>query len=525
MNSPSRSTAGAAQSDAVDAVGFTSRIDGAAATAGHTIEWGADARLVLEDATQPSHARAGRRGWLMRRMLLAADLVALLAAFAIDEAIFGRRGRIGVGTQWAIFLATLPGWIVAAKVYGLYDRDERRPDHSTADEIPSIIHMVTVIVWLFFALSWISGLTNPNQGKLAAFWALTIFGIAACRVVSRYAVRRRPGYAQRALIVGAGDVGQLLAWKLLKHPEYGIDLVGFVDTTPKERRDDLGDLAIVGSLDRARDVVHDLGVERVIVAFSEESHEEMLEVIRSFKDANVHIDVVPRLFEVIGPGMNINSIEGVSVVSLPPFRLSRSSRLLKRTLDLAVAFAALVVLAPVLALVAVAIKLDSEGSVLFRQRRMGSGDRMFFIYKFRTMVREADAQKAALLSLNKHAKGDSRMFKIPGDPRITRVGRLLRRYSIDELPQLVNVLKGEMSLVGPRPLVLDEDSFVEAWARQRLALRPGMTGVWQILGRTDIPFSEMVKLDYVYVMNWTLAGDLKILARTFPAILRAQDAY
>jgi len=156
---------------------------------------------------------------------------------------------------------------------------------------------------------------------------------------------------------------------------------------------------------------------------------------------------------------------------------------------------------------------------------MGLGNRVFQIYKFRTMVHDADSRKASLLELNKHAKVDPRMFKIPGDPRVTRVGAVLRRYSLDELPQVLNVFKGEMSLVGPRPLVLNEDEFVEAWARQRLALRPGITGLWQVIGRTDIPFSEMVALDYLYVTNWTLAGDLKILARTIPAILRTQDAY
>jgi lipopolysaccharide/colanic/teichoic acid biosynthesis glycosyltransferase len=156
---------------------------------------------------------------------------------------------------------------------------------------------------------------------------------------------------------------------------------------------------------------------------------------------------------------------------------------------------------------------------------MGSGDRPFRIYKFRTMVERAELQKSALNHLNKHINGDARMFKVPADPRVTRVGRFLRRFSLDELPQLVNVLKGEMSLVGPRPLVLDEDEFVSAWARRRLSLRPGMTGMWQVLGRTDIPFEEMVKLDYLYVTNWTLAGDLKILARTFPAVVREQDAY
>jgi len=156
---------------------------------------------------------------------------------------------------------------------------------------------------------------------------------------------------------------------------------------------------------------------------------------------------------------------------------------------------------------------------------MGANDRTFSMLKFRTMIDGADLQKATLNHLNKHANGDSRMFKIPGDPRVTKVGRALRRFSLDELPQLFNVIRGEMSLVGPRPLVLNEDEFVASWGRRRLSLRPGMTGVWQILGRTDIPFDEMVKLDYLYVTNWTLSGDLKILARTIPAIVRPQDAY
>jgi exopolysaccharide biosynthesis polyprenyl glycosylphosphotransferase len=469
-----------------------------------------------------------RRGWLVRRVLLASDIVALLGTFLIIELIFQGSGavdRIGIRWEAPIFVATLPLWVVAAKVYGLYDRDEQNAEHSTADEFPSIFHLVTVAVWLFFALSWISGLTDPSQKKLAAFWGVAILSMTACRVVGRSIARSRPSYVQNALIVGAGEVGQSIARKLLNHPEYAINIVGFVDSAPRTRREDLGDVPLLGPLDSVGEVVRALEVERVIIAFTNESHEEMLEVARSLKNLDVQVDIVPRLFEIIGPRMHINSIEGVSIVSMPPLRLSRSSRLLKRGFDLTIATAAIIVLSPFLVAIALMIKLDSTGPLLFTQMRMGARDRKFRIYKFRTMVHGADSQKSALLTLNKHASGDARMFKVPGDPRVTRVGRFLRRYSLDELPQLFNVVKGEMSLVGPRPLVLDEDEFVQAWARQRLALRPGMTGYWQILGRTDIPFSEMVKLDYLYVTNWTLGGDLKVVARTIPAILRSQDAY
>jgi lipopolysaccharide/colanic/teichoic acid biosynthesis glycosyltransferase len=186
--------------------------------------------------------------------------------------------------------------------------------------------------------------------------------------------------------------------------------------------------------------------------------------------------------------------------------------------------AGLVLLAPVLSAIAALIKLDSSGPVFFRQVRMGSGGKQFRILKFRTMVVDAETRKAEVRHLNKHAQpgSDGRMFKIPGDPRITRLGRFLRRYSLDELPQLVNVLKGEMSLVGPRPLIVDEDRHVSEWARKRLDLRPGMTGLWQVLGRSDIPFDEMVKLDYLYVTTWSLWHDFRLLFRTVPLVLQAR---
>jgi exopolysaccharide biosynthesis polyprenyl glycosylphosphotransferase len=462
-------------------------------------------------------------------MLLTADLAGLLGAFTVTEFLF--RGQSGLINQLnatvesVVFIATLPAWVVGAKLYGLYDRDSQNADHTTVDEFPSIFHFVTVAVWLFFAGSWITGLTDPSQPKLATFWLLAIGGIAGFRVAARAVARRRPSYIQNAIIVGAGDVGQSLARKLQNHAEYGINLVGFIDSSPKERREDLGDLTLLGPLESVPGLVREHDVERVMIAFSNESHSDILDVVRSLKDLEVQIDIVPRLFEIVGPRLNINSVEGLAIVSIPPLRLSRSSRLMKRGLDLTLATTGLILCAPFMALVALLIKLDSSGPVLFTQVRMGANDRSFRMFKFRTMVNGADQHKTALSHLNKHANGDPRMFKIPGDPRVTKVGRALRRFSIDELPQLFNVVKGEMSLVGPRPLVLNEDEFVASWARRRLSLRPGMTGTWQILGRTDIPFDEMVKLDYLYVTNWTLAGDLKILARTIPAIVRPQDAY
>ena len=262
-------------------------------------------------------------------------------------------------------------------------------------------------------------------------------------------------------------------------------------------------------------------------AFSSQPDASTLELIRSLRDYDIQIDVVPRLFEVFGANAGIHTVEGLPLVGLPSLRLSRSALLLKRSLDLVLSGVALVLLAPFLVAIALAIKLDSPGPALFRQTRMGSGGQTFRILKFRTMTVDAEARRTEVAHLSKHARpgGDPRMFKVPDDPRVTRVGRFLRHFSLDELPQLVNVLRGEMSLVGPRPLILDEDRHVARWGRHRLRLKPGITGLWQVLGRDDIPFQEMVKLDYLYVAEWSLLNDIKLVLRTLPALFRPRDAY
>jgi lipopolysaccharide/colanic/teichoic acid biosynthesis glycosyltransferase len=203
-------------------------------------------------------------------------------------------------------------------------------------------------------------------------------------------------------------------------------------------------------------------------------------------------------------------------------RLSRSSRLIKRMMDLLLAVPAVIVLAPVFVVVGIAIKLDSRGPVFFRQARMGARDRVFQIWKFRTMSADADERKHEFAHLNKHLRngGDPRMFKIDADPRVTRLGSVLRKYAIDELPQLFNVISGDMSLVGPRPLILEEDCHVAHWGRRRLDLKPGITGVWQVAGRTEIPFEEMVRMDYLYATGWSLWTDIRLVARTVPTVVR-----
>ena len=468
-----------------------------------------------------------RRGWLVRRALLLGDVGGLAVAFLTAEILYPGNvtasDRVDPWVEFLLFLLTLPGWIVVAKLYRLYDWDEERTDHSTADEVVGVFHLVTVGTWLLFAFAWLTELADPSLPKLITFWALAVTLVSCARALARAFCRRRLTYVQNTVIVGAGEVGQMLARKYRNHPEYGINLVGFLDAAPKRRREDLGDLCLLGSPERLPELIPLLDIDRVVIAFSNVPEQVTVDLVRSLKDLDVQIDVAPRLFEIVSGGGSLSTVEGFPLMSLPPLRLSRSSLLLKRAMDLSVAALALALLAPVFVVIATLIKHESAGPVFFRQMRMGFRGRSFTMYKFRTMTFDAEEHKQELAHLSRHADGDPRMFKISGDPRTTRVGRFLRRYSLDELPQLLNVAKGEMSLVGPRPLILDEDSYVKEWARKRLDLKPGITGLWQVLGRSAIPFGEMVRLDYLYVTGWSLFADVKIILRTMPAVLRSGD--
>jgi exopolysaccharide biosynthesis polyprenyl glycosylphosphotransferase len=471
-----------------------------------------------------------RRGWLVRRMLVAADLIGLTIAFFFAEFVVGpnrANDQIGRVYEYLAFFGSLPLWVLVAKLHGLYERDEERTDHSTVDELVGVFHVVTIGAWLVFAVSWLTGVAQPDLPKIFAFWASSILVVASARSAARAFCRRRIDYLQNTVIVGAGDVGQLIARKLLHHPEYGINLVGFVDDRPRERHEELENVTILGAPGDLKELVELFDVERVIVAFSNEKHERTLALLRSLTDLEIQIDVVPRLFEIVGANVGLHTVEGVPLVGMPPLKLSRSARSLKRLVDLTLSSLGLLLAAPLFAAAALAIKLDTRGPIFFRQERVGAGSSIFRIFKFRTMVDDADERKEEVAHLNMHARpgGDSRMFKIPDDPRITRVGAILRRFCLDELPQLINVARGEMSLVGPRPLIADEDRWVVEWARKRLDLKPGMTGLWQVLGASDIPFDEMTRLDYLYVTNWSLSRDLGLILKTVPTIVRQRRAY
>ena len=475
-----------------------------------------------------------RRRWLIRRMLMMADIVALCAAFAVAEFAFPRAvgDHITRVYEFGLFALSLPVWVLVANLYRLYDKDAEYTHHTTTDEVANVLHLVTVGTWFFFVTLWWSGIAHPEIPKLVTFWGLSVVLVATCRFAARAISRRSLLYLQNTVILGSGATGCLVARKLLQHPEYGINLVGFVNANggeprPNGREPDLAHITELGGLDSLPTLVQLFDIERVIVASPAVRQEKVLDLIRQLTDLDVQIDVVPRFFEAFSTSARIHAVEGIPLVGVPPLRLSHLSRITKRIMDIVGSVCGLVLVAPLMTLIAVAIKLETPGPIFFRQIRRGTGESVFTILKFRTMIADAEALKASVTHLNMHAAngGDPRMFKIPEDPRTTSVGKILRRYSLDELPQLINVLKGEMSLVGPRPLILDEDKYVDKWARRRVDLKPGITGLWQVLGRNIIPFEEMTRLDYLYVTNWSLKNDVRLLLRTIPALFHSRHAY
>ena len=385
-----------------------------------------------------------------------------------------------------------------------YDRDELVLNKSTLDEAPRLFQLATLYTLLVFVFEHqlIAGMLGPGQA--AVLW-IALFGFTvALRWLARLLVSRAIS-PERYLFVGSDEASRRLSEKLEGGTQRAV-LVARMGLSPTSDPSE-----IESERRELHNLVEQFDVHRVIVEPSQESPQQVLAFVREAKVTGVPLSLLPRVLDVIGSSIEIDHLDGITLLGVRRFEMSRSSKVIKRAFDLCGAGLFLVCLSPLLALIALLVKLDTRGPVLFRQRRVGRDGVSFQMWKFRSMVCGADEQKAQLRARNEAAAG---LFKIADDPRVTPVGRLVRRFSLDELPQLVNVLRGEMSLVGPRPLVADEDEQILGMDRRRLQLTPGMTGPWQILGSSRVPIAEMVKLDYLYVTGWSLWGDVKILLRT-----------
>ncbi len=455
------------------------------------------------------------RDLVLRRGLASIDVLAALIALVAATGFIDR----GRAHPQLSDLVAVPFILAGAKIIGLYDRDANVVRKSTIDETPSILYLsvlYALAVW-FGEVFLLNGYLERPQVLglvLGTFGLMSLGRVFVRRLVLSFTT------AERCVVIGDTEDAARIAAKFDASASVNAAVVGRV---PLYVHDDpgatSGPLPVLGDYARLGSIVAEHDIERAIIASHSDGQEQTLDAIRLVKGLGVKVSVVPRLLEVVGSSSTFDEVDGIWLLGVRQFGLCRSSQLLKRAMDIAIAGVAIVALGPLFVMLMLAVKLDSPGPVFFRQPRVGRRGERFWMLKFRSMVADAEARKAELRALNQAEGG---LFKIEEDPRITRVGRVLRRTSLDELPQLLNVLRGDMSLVGPRPLVPDEDLLITGWQRGRLAVKPGMTGLWQIFGSSRIPMHEMVKIDYIYGGNWSLWLDLRILLRTVPYMLSAR---
>jgi exopolysaccharide biosynthesis polyprenyl glycosylphosphotransferase len=486
---------------------------------------------------RPTVLGSARYGYTFRRALLLADVLGLTAAVAGTDAILELAGRGGLSTaSMVLFFGLVPMWIGLAHSIDLYHLPERRVDHTFADEFGPVFLISTVWLWLCLIISAavLQGTTELLGPTI--LWAVAIIAVLVARATTRRVARNRAWYRRPVLLIGDREGTDRVLTRVLRHPEWGLDVIFRLRVE--------GDEAELESLDGDRvwhseradssegndfarsiaSVAGQLDLDRVILTGASASLSERTRLARLLTEGGHCVDYVYGEPETLYAAAVLHHLEGLPVLSVQPTRLSRGSAAMKRGLDVAGSAAALVFLSPLLAIAAVGIKLGSPGPVLFRQPRIGRDGDRFNLVKFRTMIDGADTMRADVRKQSMHSNGGG-LLKVKEDPRITRFGLTLRRWSIDEVPQLWNVLRGEMSLVGPRPLPLDEAPLVKGHFEMRERVRPGMTGTWQTHGRSDIPFDDMVKLDYTYVAGWSLREDLRLLLRTVAVVARGRGTY
>jgi exopolysaccharide biosynthesis polyprenyl glycosylphosphotransferase len=450
----------------------------------------------------PSRAPIVVRERTYRRTLAYADAIAAYLALYVAVVLLGD-DRLKLASVLA-----MPIVVAASKLMGLYDRDEVLLNKTTLDECPALFQLASLyalVTWLLEGVM-IDGYLGNRQ--VLGLWVLLCAFALVARALAR-TIARWKTLPERCLLVGPAAESAAVTRRMQQGGSMKATIVGRPSLHAQDHAQTMDELE--------RTILRD-DVHRVILAPGESDTDDMLDIVSLVKGLGVRVSLLPRLFEVVGSSVEFDTLNGITVLGVRRFGLGRSSLAIKRATDVVGAGIGLLAISPLMLAIAIAIRCESRGPIFFRQVRVGRDDKRFTMLKFRTMVDGADGMKRQLAGRNE-ADG---LFKIATDPRITRMGLLLRPTSLDELPQLINVLRGEMSLVGPRPLVVDEDCKVEGRHRHRLQLTPGMTGPWQILGSARIPLDEMVKIDYLYVANWSFWGDVKLLARTVLYMLRAR---
>ena len=485
----------------------------------HALEhpWRADLPDVLLGPTERPRVR--------RRVLgsqLIADVIGLsmailvgpvvIAAFSAHEA--DRHEHIWQGIL--VGLAAVPLFIGVFALHGLYRGVSQRISMSVFPDLRNIAHALAIagfafVIILYFAREG-GQLPSMSVAKVVSLCLAAAVLVPLARALAfgpfaSPAVRTVP-----IIVVGTGKLAATVASHL--RAQSGVNFVGFVDDHPLESHD------VIGKLRELPALCQEHGVTRVVVCFSRTHPEHTTEMLRGLS-GKVGVSIIPRYYELITNNSRVEDLSGLTMLDITPSALSLPARFVKRFFDVAVSTLILVVTSPIFLAMAVAIKVSSRGPVFFRQSRTGRHEQPFEVLKFRSMYEDAESRRSELSGLN---EADGPLFKVSNDPRVTPVGRFMRRKSLDELAQLINVWKGDMSLVGPRPFVVAESEAIAGWARKRFEVRPGMTGLWQVSGRNELSHLELCRLDYQYVASWTFWWDMQILWNTPRAVLKGRGA-
>jgi exopolysaccharide biosynthesis polyprenyl glycosylphosphotransferase len=491
-------------------------------------------QLRVLPATSVGHPRPARRtdnDWrVLKASLVALDAAGLLAAFGVAYIARFKTGLPYLDTppysgsfDSSVAFGAVAAWLALLAIYGLY---ERRHLFTGFQEYVRIANASTAGVLVLVFISFLAKDLVISRGWLVLTWVMTIAFVGGLRFIVRRVLRElrlRGAFTSPILIVGANDEGVALAEQFLADPASGARVLGFLDSALPIGTPVLGNLEVLGTPNNPIDVIHRHGARELVVASTALSREELLELYRSIgQDDSVQLRLSSGLFEILTTGVEVQELSFVPLITPSRVRITGADALLKMAVDYTLAISALVVLAPVLLLVGLLVKLDSGGPILHRRRVLGVSGKAFDAFKFRTMVHNADevlARDTQLRAAFEHG------YKLKRDPRITRVGQFLRKTSLDELPQLLNVLRGEMSLVGPRMIAPDESVRYGKWQLNLLTVKPGITGPWQVQGRSELPYDQRVHLSMQYIRNHTIWLDLAILLRTVVIVLRGRGAY
>jgi len=462
-------------------------------------------------------------------LLLVIDAVVINISFVLAyyirfEWFLGKSAAIipQLGRFYYVLIFVMFLWLALFKLLGLYDK---RDITSTGDEASSIIGATIAGALLLFALLFL----------YRGFWfsrALLMYAVFICSalmIFSRYVLNgikrelyKRGVGVRRTLILGAGEIGQGLAFKMISEKEIGYKAVAFLDDDPDKMNKDIQGIPVIGSIISTKNKIRELNINEVILATGKLHQQKVLDIIMECESEGVEFKLVPGILELIASRISTDDIGGIPLLTIKEIRLQGFNALTKRISDVSVSLAALLLISPLMILAAALIKLESRGPVFFSQKRVGKDGKVFNLYKFRSMVQGAEDQFEKVVA---QKGGNIIRFKAKDDPRITRIGKIIRKLSIDELPQLINVLVGDMSLVGPRPPVPIEVERYSAWHKKRLRVRPGITGLWQVSGRSELPFEDMIRLDIYYIENWSLWMDFRIVLRTIPTVIFGSGAY